>query len=363
MLKTKEYWYWLYNIEGIGSTRIKKMLEIFQKPQHIFVASQRELKKADCLSENNIQAIIDSRNIKKIQEGYHKLKEQGVIFVIQEEELYPERLRHLYSPPLALYVKGKIPDEDTLAIAIVGARNCTAYGKEMAEYFGKTLSKAGVQVISGMARGIDSYAHRGAIEGGTETFAVLGTGVDICYPIENYNLYWEIEQKGGLISEFPLGTKGKPIHFPLRNRIISGLCDGILVVEAREKSGSLITADMGLEQGKEIFTIPGRIGDVLSKGCNNLIKAGAQVVTEPDEILKNFHIKYSKIGKCMKKNNKLLDSKEKIVYACLSFMPKHLNEILKENSMLMTQVMEILFKLEMKGFIKQPEKNYYIKCK
>lgn len=361
MLKKDEYWYWLLNIEGVGSVRIAKMLEIFLYPEHIFVASRQELRKVGCLSEDNINKIIESRDNKRIQDNYRKLEGENVTLISKEDERYPEKLKKIYHPPLGLYIKGKLPREDVITIAIVGARNCTAYGKEMAEFFGNVLSEAGIQVISGMARGIDSFAHKGAIQGKRGTYAVLGTGVDVCYPRENYNLYLEIEKEGGLISEFSMGTKGRPGNFPMRNRIISGLCDGILVVEARERSGSLITADIGLEQGKEIFALPGRKGDALSKGTNNLIKQGAQLVTEPEEILENFHIKYSRDGNCFNKNNKLLDSKEKIVYACLSFMPKYLDEISKESNLLMIQVMEVLFKLEMEGLIKQTEKNYYIK--
>lgn len=211
-----------------------------------------------------------------------------------------------------------------------------------------------------MARGIDAYAHKGSLEAEGETFAILGTGVDICYPKEHKNLYLEIEKKGGLISEYDIGEEALAYHFPMRNRIISGLSDGILVIEAREKSGSLITVDQALEQGKDVFVVPGRIGDKLSEGCNGLIKQGAILVTRPSDILDYYGKKIRKKYKELKKINNLLDSKQKIVYANLSLMPKHLDEILNDTGLIMTEVIQILTQLELQGVVKQSMKNYYI---
>lgn len=226
-------------------------------------------------TEREQKLLDDEVKKQQAQNGWEKLKEKNIIYCsYYNEQLYPHRLRQIYRPPKHLYGKGKMPDQSRTAVGIVGARECTPYGRDMARMFGYRLAEAGVNVISGMARGIDGWAHQGALESGGETFAVLGCGVDICYPAEHRRLYNSIVKHGGILSEFPIEMKAKKIFFPLRNQIISGLSDGILVVEAKERSGSLITADAALEQGKDVFVVPGRIGDVLSEGCNRLIRQG-----------------------------------------------------------------------------------------
>ena len=189
---------------------------------------------------------------------------------------YPEKLKVLESPPAGLYVLGKLPDPDRKTAAIVGARSCSVYGRRQARFFARALSARGIQIVSGLASGIDRAAHEGALEGGTQTFAVLGCGADVCYPRENFGIYRQIAQGGGgILSEFEPGSRPLGWHFPRRNRIISGLADLVLVVEARARSGALITADCALEQGKTVYAVPGRLEDPLSEGCNRLIFQGA----------------------------------------------------------------------------------------
>lgn len=205
-----------------------------------------------------------------------------------ENEEYPEQLRNIYDPPLRLYVLGNKEILKEKGIAIVGTRNPTAYGKKVAIQFAKQLSEKGINIISGLAWGIDTCAHLGNLQvyDKAKTIAVLGNGLDEIYPKENINLAKQIIKSGGcIISEYPIGTKPKKLHFPQRNRIISGLSKGVLVIEAREKSGSLITADFALEQGKEVFAVPGDMGKLTSVGTNNLIKQGAKLVTKYEEIL------------------------------------------------------------------------------
>lgn len=287
----------------------------------------------------------------------------GIYLVAKGTKEYPEKLNYIHGAPQKLYVRGRLPEERPLTIAVVGARNCTEYGKEMARYFGRELAAAGVQIVSGMARGVDSYAHWGALEAGGATYAVLGCGVDICYPPENKKLQEKILERGGVISEYAEGTPPMPAYFPQRNRIISGLSDGVLVIEAREKSGSLITADLGLEQGKDVFALPGRSTDVLSRGCNALIRQGAVLVEAPQEILREYEIcgKYrqDKVEN-NKKNNIPLETKDKIVYSGLSLEPKHLNEIAKEAKMTISETMQVLLNLELSGRIKEAGGGYYV---
>lgn len=287
------------------------------------------------------------------------------ISVTMEKNNYPEKLRHIYKPPRRLYVKGELPDNNKISIAVIGARDCSVYGKEVALFFSRELAKAGIQIISGLARGIDAAAHQGCLEGEGKTFAVLGSGIDLCYPKQNQWLYNRIKEKGGIISEYPDTTPPIAGHFPVRNRIISGLADGILVVEAREKSGSLITVDYGLEQGKDIFIVPGRINDSLSKGCLNLWKMGAIPVTSPADIMEYYGEKISAFKPVAQtivdvSKEKMTDSEQKI-YETLDLYPKHFNAIVCETKLQTVQVMQHLLSLKSQGKIGEPVKGYFIK--
>lgn len=291
----------------------------------------------------------------------NQMANQNVLYITQENEAYPEKLRHIYKPPKGLYVKGHLPNPNVTSLAIIGARDCSSYGREVAYYFGKELAKAGIQIISGLARGVDGAAHRGAVDEIAGTYGVLGCGIDVCYPKQNAELFLEMEKKGGIISEYPGSEPPIAGYFPVRNRIISGLSDGILVVEAREKSGSLITVEHALEQGKDIFVIPGRIYDELSKGCINLFKAGAIPVCSPMDILSYYGLAADEKNGHKKKIKNMLENSEEMVYSRLCLVPKHLNEVVNETNLPITEVMQTLISLEIKGYIKQPLKCYYIK--
>lgn len=205
-----------------------------------------------------------------------------------DDSNYPQRMRELSGMPASIYCLGELPDENTPTIAMVGARACTGYGQRIAREFGAAFARCGIQVISGMAVGIDGYSQEGALAGGGKTFAVLGSGVDICYPSGHTTLYHNIIKQGGVLSELPPGTPPLRWNFPMRNRIISALSDLVLVIEARSKSGSLITADFALEQGKTVFAVPGRVGDRLSDGCNYLIAQGAGIAWSADAVIEEL---------------------------------------------------------------------------
>lgn len=355
----KEYWFWLCNLEQIGIKKIQLLLEFFGTPEEIYRDNGNGLDQVKLLSVTDKETILRSKIKERIQENYAKLASKGIYFVTKDEDQYPSQLHNIYNPPYGLYIKGRLPREDRISIAIVGARNCSDYGRETARYLAGELAGHGIQIISGLARGIDGYAHEGALAAGGSTFGIEGCSVDICYPKENFNLYMNMQNSGGIISEYGLNCNPKPYNFPMRNRLISGLSDGILVIEAKEKSGSLITADMGLEQGKNIYAVPGRCMDFLSSGCNNLIKMGAKLVTGPEDILEDYGLNYKNCKNQLKKNDKLLETKEKIVYACLSFLPKHMNEIAGETNLSIAELTEILMQLELKNYIRQVRKNYY----
>ncbi len=368
-MKKEIYQYWLANLPRIGPRKTEMLLRIFGSVETVFHASKEELEKTifeKNLSEGtiilntDIETLVQQRDLKKAQEEYTRLIEKGISFITKEDDCYPEKLKQIYDAPYAIYVKGNLPSKNRKALAIVGARNCSSYGKEMARYIAGAVAKEGISIISGLARGIDSFAHEGALAEDGITYGILGCGIDICYPQENIKLYRNMQQKGGIISEYAPGVKPLPSNFPMRNRIISGLCDGILVIEAKKKSGSLITVDMGLEQGKEIYALPGRTVDIMSEGCNNLIKMGAKLVTSPKDILEDFISEYSE--KPFVKNKVVMQSEqEERVYACLNTEQKHIEEIALLTRLPVEQLMELLLVLELRGVIKQTRKNYYSK--
>lgn len=273
---------------------------------------------------------------------------------------YPDRLKNYDSMPGILYVKGELPQEGAKTAAIVGARTCSHYGAWQAYEFARILAEHGVQIISGLARGIDANAHKGALDGGGKTFAVMGCGVDICYPKQNEKLYQKILQgNGGILSEFPIQTQPFPGNFPRRNRIISALADLVLVIEARKKSGSLITAGYALEQGKNVYALPGRVGDALSEGCNRLIADGAGIAYSVEIILEELKISWAGKKDLCPKSKIRLASQEEMVYSCLDLQPKNIEEIFQEISLEPGRIAEILLKLELEGLIIEPLKNYY----
>lgn len=358
----REYWYWLCNISVLGARKIKKLIEVFETPENLFKEEEEKLVALNLLTEKESTVWMQSKkDIIKLQKQLEQLCKVNVTFVTQCEEVFPERLKSIYDCPYGLYVKGRFPQNHIPTAAIIGARSCSEYGREMAKKISRELSKAGIQIISGMASGIDGAGHRGAMEARGLTFGILGCGVDICYPFENIELYEYMQIYGGIISEFPIGSQPLPYHFPIRNRIISGLSDVVIVIEAKERSGSFITVDSALEQGKEIFALPGRISDSLSKGCNELIKNGAGILTAPRDILDYFHIQEKKENRILEHQEMLLTEEERRIVNKIDLQPIHLQEIIDSLGLESRSVINVLLKLELSGIIKQSSKNYYIK--
>lgn len=248
-------------------------------------------------------------------------------------------------------------------MAIVGARKCTPYGEEMALAYGERLAEAGIQIISGMARGIDGAAQRGALNGGGRTYGVLGCGVDICYPREHRGLYCDILKEGGLLSEQLPGEPPLAGYFPARNRIISGLSDLVLVMEAKERSGSLITADMALEEGKDVFALPGLATSPMSRGCHRLIAQGAGILLSPEDLLEMLGYQKEKLCQKPDKNEKMLETTENIVYSCLGLYPKGVQSLSVETGLAPPDLIEQLMTLELQGYIKEVSRNQYIKVR
>ena len=275
---------------------------------------------------------------------------------------FPERLKHSSDMPETLYVIGNLPDDARPSAAIVGARMCSTYGRIQAFRYAKLLSAAGVQIISGMAAGIDSEGHKGALEGRTPTFAVLGNGVDICYPSFNRSLYRRIPgEGGGILSEYEPGTEPRPWNFPARNRIISALSDLVLVVEAKEKSGSLITAQWALEQGKSVFALPGPVNEALSRGCHKLIYDGAGIAFTPEIILEELGINYENKVKSEEKTKLGLATEVDLVYSCLDLRPKSRDFLAEKTGLSPEQTGAALMELTLKGLAREIGRQYYVK--
>lgn len=379
----KEYWLYLSRVKGMESGRRRILLDMLGTPEEIYKAGEAMLRSIPLLEDFHIGQLLNYRNT-DYEKELESFTKAGIGFVTVDEKEYPGRLRDIPDAPPFLFYKGELPGKDKPSVAMVGSRKCSIYGREMCLKFSESLAAAGIEIISGMAAGVDGFAHRGAIKAGGKTYAVLGCGVDVCYPAMNRDIFDTLSGKqdcirtdktesggdnvksyGGIISEYYPGDKALPYNFPQRNRIISGLCDILLVVEAGKKSGTFITVDHALEQGREIFAIPGRIGDTVSDGCNSLIKNGAMMATEPDDIIEELKSHYEMLLTVEKKKKKTVKEKlsgeEKEVYDRLEPVPIGINEISGLTGVGFDRLSMILISLELKGLIKEVGKNLYIK--
>lgn len=284
------------------------------------------------------------------------------IEIDKKSEQYPDRLRDLDGMPDKLYVRGVLPDDKYPTVAIVGARAASTYGRIQAFHYAQRLSQYGVQILSGMAYGIDTEAHRGALEGKGSTWAILGNGVNVCYPSGNRTLYNRIlRENGGIISEYPDDTKARNYFFPARNRIISGLADIVLIVEAKEKSGSLITAQWALDQGKSVFAIPGPVTEELSMGCHKLIYDGAGIAYTPEILLRELGIDCENVVKIKTKNDLGLATDLKLVYSCLDLQPKSIDFLIQKTGLTADKVGSLLLELKISGLIREVGRHFYVK--
>lgn len=281
--REKMYACWLCNFPDIGNKQMHRLSEICGGPEGIYFAGQDTW--GQVLTPKQTASLKRYTADWRPQEEYCKMREQGIELILFSQEDYPQRLKHIPDAPFGLFVRGRLPGEDVPAVAVIGARECSEYGKYVARQLGTALGRQGVAVISGMAKGIDGISQEAAMEANGSSVAVLGSGVDVCYPAQNKGLYKRLMETGAVISSYPIGTPAYPRNFPARNRIVSGLADTVVVIEARVKSGTLITVDMALEQGREVYVVPGRVTDRLSEGCNRLIKQGAGLLLSPEEFV------------------------------------------------------------------------------
>ncbi len=365
VMEEKAYAYWLSAMPGLGCNRIAQLIMRCGSAREVYRGSESIWK--GIVTEQHRLCIEEARKGWDVEGAYENMQKQGIGMVILGEKEYPERLSHIPDPPFTLFYKGSLPREQGISVAVIGARACSDYGRFVAKRLGQTLGAAGIQVISGLARGIDGISQEAALGAGGKSFGILGSGVDVCYPVQNRKIYDKVLEQGGIISEFVPGTQPRSQNFPLRNRIVSGLCDVLVVVEAREKSGTLITVDMALEQGREVYVVPGRITDRLSDGCNRLLRQGASVLLSPLELLRDIR----EMGGEIQESSEALPGApegctalERSLYRLLDYTPRSLEEIscqlVKSNKKCDSSTLHMtLMEMCIKGHVRQNSPGYF----
>lgn len=362
--ETLKYWLALNMVVGVGRTLFHRLVQGFGSPAEVFSASRNDLLRIQGIGEKVVSEIkrfdVDSAAERELRLADN----EGLRILTLESPEYSPLLKSIYDPPPILYIKGKPLNTITLPLAVVGTRTPSEYGKLIAERLCLKLASAGFSIISGLARGIDTLSHKAALSAGADTVAVFGCGLGHTYPPENINLRKQIIEQGAILSEFPVLMRPDRNNFPARNRILSGLALGTVVVEAAEKSGALITADFALEQGREVFAIPGNITSPKSRGTNNLIKSGAKLVDSPESILEELlpALGESLKAKLEKEEPRIqLDTaEEKKIFSLLSLEGRHIDNLIENSSLSPAQVSATLLQLELRGVVRQLSGKMYI---
>lgn len=354
-----KYWLALLFAKDIGPATAKRLLAAFGSPEAVFRASLRDLTGIDGVGEARARQITDFRSWERIDRELAAIRTLCADIILYPDADYPESLRPYDDAPLVLYKKGTLAESDRYAVAIVGSRRMTEYGRKAADLMARGLAEKGITVISGFARGIDTTAHRGALASGGRTIAVLGCGIDRAYPSENRALFSDIPANGCLVTEFPVGTPPVKENFPRRNRIISGMALGVLIVEAAEGSGSLITADYALDQNKEVFAIPGPIISANARGTNQLIQKGAKLVGRVEDILEELAPKLRGMLRNASSSSAVIrpeleiTPEEGAICTVLGDDPKQVDLIARETGVPPSRLSAVLLSLEIKGVIRQ----------
>jgi DNA processing protein len=346
-----KYWVGFSSVHGIGPMKFRALLDHFGDLEKAWSADAHELREAG-LDQRALSNFTTTRSNISLDGEMEKIERGGARVLTWDDPAYPPRLLNIYNPPPVLYVKGEILDEDQWAVAIVGTRGATVYGKEAARQIAGGLARSGLTIVSGLARGIDSEAHRAALDAGGRTIAVLGSGVDVIYPAESRNLAQAVIERGALVSEYTMGTKPEASNFPPRNRIISGLSLGVVIVEAGERSGALITGDFALEQGREVFAVPGNIFRRKSMGTNKLIQQGAKPVLSVEDILEELNLRMvsqqAEVRAIVPENET-----EAALLEYITADPVHVDEIGQKSGLPIAQVSSTLALMELKGMVRQ----------
>ena len=349
-------WLALSRIPGVGNVIYNRLIEKFHTPENVFQSTPDELKKVEGIRSKTIAAISNFKGNDWAKRELGQIEKLGITLLTLNDELYPRILKTIYDPPPILYLKGELQEGDSLSLAIVGSRSASAYGKDITMRLARSLTQRGFTIVSGLARGIDTAAHKGALKAGGRTLAVLGSGIDVIYPWENNTLAENIAQNGAVMSEFPFGTPPEAAHFPSRNRIISGLSLGTVIIEASFRSGSLITARLALEQGREVFAVPGNVDSPWSKGTNRLIKEGAKLIMDPEDIIEEVLPQYERPSRLEDRKPaepiELTPESQKIL-DLIEANPVHIDTLIQKSGLPSGQVSSLLLDLELKSLVKQ----------
>jgi len=346
-----KYWIGFNIVRGIGPAKVRALLDHFSDLRLAWEATADQLRAAG-LDSRALKNLLAVREKLDLEAEVARLERAGVRVMTWSSPDYPDHLRHIYHPPPVLYLLGSLAPADEWAVAVVGTRRATVYGKEATRRIAGELARAGVTVVSGLAKGIDTAAHRAALEAGGRTIAVLGCGVDIAYPAENRNLMQRIVEQGAVISEYALGTSPERSNFPPRNRIISGLSLGVVVVEAAQRSGALITADFAADQGREVFAVPGNMFNRTSKGCNRLIQQGAKLLLDVDDILEELNL--TMVAQQLELKAVVPENEtESRLLSFLSSDPLHIDEIVRRAALPISEISSTLALMELKGMVRQ----------
>ncbi len=351
MSDSKKYWVGFNLVKGIGPARVTALLNYFGDIAIAWKASAFELKAAG-MGQSVIQSFLMVRSGINLDQIWENILSQSIQVLTWEDEAYPRRLREIDQSPPVIYLRGELLPDDDWSVAIVGTRRITPYGRQVTEELSNVLARNGVTVVSGLARGVDATAHKSALTGGGRTIAVLGSGVDRIYPPEHRSLAEKILSSGALLSDYPPGTPPEGVNFPPRNRIISGLALAVIVVEAGERSGALITAEFAAEQGRDVFAIPGNILAPQSKGANRLIQQGARLLLEPGEVLEALDLNMVTLHRTARKTIPA-DEVEARLLSVLTHEPMHVDEIRSQIEMPIEKVTATLALMELKGMVRQ----------
>lgn len=353
-------WVALCSVKGVGSVFMKRLVRRFGGPDAVFSATEPELMQVEGARESTVKAITSFTGWKDAEKEVERAERSGVKLVTFEDYNYPANLREIHDPPHVLYVKGTLIPEDKLSLAIVGSRMATPGGRQLTRRIARDLGARGITIVSGGARGVDTEAHRGTLAGKGRTISVLGCGIDVTYPPENRELYELIAASGAVVSEFPIGTQPEAANFPRRNRIISGISLGVLVMEATGDSGSLITASYSLEQGREVYAVPGNVSSPTSRGTNSLLKKGARLVEGAHDILADMFPNMKEYLKEMGEADTPaslpvanLEPEEKILFDCIGIEPEHVDTLVARSGITSSRALTLLLNMELKGAVKQ----------
>lgn len=363
MDEKRKFWVALNLVPGVGKATYRKLVERFGGAEGVFKAQRAELREIPGLPDKTMDEILNFSSRARLEREVKLIEDRQVAIITMWDSAYPHNLKHIPDPPPLLYVEGEIKEEDALAISIVGTRSPTWYGREITSRLSEGLARRGVTVVSGMARGIDSHAHLAALDAGGRSIAVLGCGLNVVYPPENKELKERIKGQGAVISEFVMDAKPDKLNFPIRNRIISGLSLGTVVVEAPLKSGALITATLALEQNREIFAVPGSVSSHKSRGTNSLIKQGAKLVEKVEDIIEELP---AEVGSLLKEPVAVkkppppqLPPEELKVFSLLHYEAQHIDSLTEQSGLPPGKMAGILARLELEGLIKQfPGKTF-----